>query len=131
MQRSRVRSASPSSSGFLVARFRLGMNHYLLAVLIVLWFSVGGHFVEIFFLNWMRERIPSAAPQLGDTGAVVLVRRWRAARPLGMAWTASVGDATARGDSVARVRRRRHFWPSSSRTARYLRGRPSFYNGLA
>jgi len=28
------------------------------AVLLVLWFSLGGHFVELWFLNWLRPRLP-------------------------------------------------------------------------
>ena len=39
-----------------------------------LWLSFGGHWVEIFFLNWLRPRLPSArAAQIGGRLLVWLV----------------------------------------------------------
>ena len=34
------------------------MRRLLLALLLMLWPALGGHFVELFFLNWLRLRIP-------------------------------------------------------------------------
>jgi len=31
-----------------------------LAILLALWPTLGGHFVELFFLNWLRPRLPAA-----------------------------------------------------------------------
>jgi len=33
-----------------------------LASLLVLWFSLGGHWVEVWFLNWLRPRLSPARP---------------------------------------------------------------------
>src|SRR5689334_17084169 len=35
-----------------------GIARWPVAFLIVLWFSLGGHFVELFFLNFLRPRFP-------------------------------------------------------------------------
>lgn len=38
------------------------LSRWPLATLIVLWFSFGGHWVEIIFLNVLRPRLPAARP---------------------------------------------------------------------
>jgi hypothetical protein len=45
--------------GLLLAAFRGGFARWPMATLLVLWPSFGGHWVEIFFLNWLRPRLPS------------------------------------------------------------------------
>src|SRR5207248_4934925 len=44
-----------------VLAWRLGgLAHWPLATLLVLWPSLGGHFVELWFLNFLRPRLPRA-----------------------------------------------------------------------
>ncbi|MFO0840519.1 MAG: hypothetical protein U1D55_18585 [Phycisphaerae bacterium] len=45
--------------GGVVAWFWGGLARWPLAALLVLWFSLGGHFVELFFLNLLRPRLPN------------------------------------------------------------------------
>jgi hypothetical protein len=37
-----------------------GLARWPMATLLALWPSLGGHFVEIWFLNWLRPRLPAA-----------------------------------------------------------------------
>jgi len=46
--------------GAVLARSMGGLQHWPLASLMVLWFTFGGHWVEVFFLNWLRPRLPVA-----------------------------------------------------------------------
>ena len=101
-----------------------------LATLLVLWPSFGGHWVEVWFLNWVRPRVsPSAAVQMA---ARILV--WMlggSVLGLGMA-------LTARCFFPWRSPHWLHWWvPGAAFIALelvmhlllQLRGRPSFYNG--
>ena len=101
-----------------------------LATLLVLWPSLGGHWVEVWFLNWLRPRISRSFGVQKTTRVLV----WFAAGyllALGMSLTASVfvqwrsprwltwwlpGAAFIGIELVAHL-------------ALQLRGRPSFYNG--
>ena len=47
-------------AGAVVARFSGGLARWPMATLLVLWPSFGGHWVEIWFLNWLRPRISRA-----------------------------------------------------------------------
>jgi hypothetical protein len=38
------------------------MNQMGVVFLVVLWFTFGGHWVEIFYLNWLRQRLPESNP---------------------------------------------------------------------
>jgi hypothetical protein len=50
--------------GAVLARFSGGWTRWPVASLLVLWFSFGGHWVEVWYLNWLRPRLPDArAPQ--------------------------------------------------------------------
>lgn len=52
--------------GAVLARRWGGLAHWPLATLVVLWFSLGGHWVELWFLNWLRPRLSRArAVQIG------------------------------------------------------------------
>src|SRR5438034_11043719 len=43
-----------------------GLARWPMATLLVLWPALGGHFVEVWFLNWLRPRLPDArAVQVG------------------------------------------------------------------
>ena len=101
--------------------------------LLVLWVSLGGHWVEVWFLNWLRPRVsPARVAQL--TARVVVWFAGGTALVFGMALTAMLlaGFRSAR-------------WPAWSawwiggfafigvelvaHLVLQLRGRPSFYNG--
>jgi hypothetical protein len=101
-----------------------------LATLLVLWPSFGGHWVEIFFLNWLRPRVSAArgvqvAARIGAWfvgGVVLAMGMWLTARVLGgfhpalwrLWWIGGVGFIGV--ELVAHL-------------GLHLRGRPSFYNG--
>jgi len=46
--------------GAVLSLRRGGLYRWPLATLLVLWPSFGGHWVELWFLNWLRPRIPIA-----------------------------------------------------------------------
>lgn len=46
--------------GAVLARFWGGLARWPMATLLVLWPSFGGHWVEVWFLNWLRPRLSSA-----------------------------------------------------------------------
>lgn len=116
--------------GLLLARFGFGMRHFPLAVAIVLWFSLGGHFVELFYLNWLRPRLPASRAvqtpvRLGIwfVGGVLLgygmyrTALWGGGFVNALVWWVA-GLAFIVVELIAHV-------------PLQLRGRPSFYNGLA
>jgi hypothetical protein len=116
--------------GAVLAGFWGGLARWPLATLLVLWPSLGGHWVEVAFLNWLRPRISAArAVQVGArvgtwfVGGVVLA--------LGMELTA-----------MALGGLRPAQWPAwwigglafigvelVAHLVLRLRGRPSFFNG--
>lgn len=115
-------------AGAVLARSWGGWGRLPLATLLVLWPSFGGHWVEIWFLNWLRPRISAAR----GTQVVARLAVWfigGTAIALGMALTAmSLGVGPAR-------------WPAwwlgglafigielVAHLALQLRGRPSFYD---
>jgi hypothetical protein len=48
--------------GAVVARFWGGLSRWPLAALLALWPSLGGHWLEVWFLNWLRPRLSAAHP---------------------------------------------------------------------
>jgi hypothetical protein len=118
------------AGGAVLARFWGGWARWPMATLLALWFSFGGHWVEIWFLNWLRPRLPGArglqvAARAGVwfAGGIVIAMGVRAAA------MALEGDHPAH-------------WPAwwlwglgfigielVAHLALQLRGRPSFYNG--
>src|ERR1700685_4873823 len=46
--------------GGIVARLWGGFTRWPIAALLVLWPSFGGHWVEVWFLNWLRPRLTDA-----------------------------------------------------------------------
>jgi hypothetical protein len=117
-------------AGAVTARLWSGLWRWPLATLLVLWPSLGGHFVELWFLNWLRPRLSNArGVQVAARIAVWMVGG--AGLAIGMALTAM----TLAGLRPAR-------WPAwwtgslafigvelVAHLALQLRGRPSFYNG--
>lgn len=116
--------------GAVIALPSGGLARWPLASLLALWFSLGGHWVELLFLNWLRPRLSVArAVQVGSRLAVWWVGG--TALAFGMALTA----AGLAGKGFAR-------WPAwyvggfafvllelAVHWGLQLRGRPSFYNG--
>ena len=111
---------------------RLGVAGWMIAVVLVLWPSFGGHWVDLWFLNWLRPRIsPARATQASARVAV-----WFGGGCLlafGMCLTASALTTFPRSRWPA-------WWMGGvgfivveliAQSALQLRGRPSFYNGRA
>lgn len=108
-----------------------GLARWPLATLLVLWPALGGHFVEIWFLNWLRPRLSNA-------------RGWQVAVRVGV-WFLG-GTALAIGmalTAIALAGFRPMHWPAwwlggiafiglelVAHLVLKLRGRASFYNGL-
>ena len=46
--------------GTVLALTSRGRISWPMAVVLVLWISLGGHFIEIWYLNWLRRRLPVA-----------------------------------------------------------------------
>ena len=96
----------------------------------VLWFSFGGHWVELFFLNWLAPRFPAAAAPRRALRLAV----WFAGGALlglGMGWTARTLRGPVPLPSPA-------WWLAGAafvgvelvvHLLLQLGGRPSFYNG--
>jgi len=116
--------------GAVLAQRWGGLAHWPMAALLVLWPSLGGHWVEVWFLNWLRPRLPSTravqvCARIGVwfVGGIVLAT--------GMSLTATV---------LAGFRPAQ--WPAwwlaglgfivielVAHLVLQLRGQPSFYNG--
>jgi hypothetical protein len=117
--------------GALLARlWGGGLRRWPFATLLMLWPAFGGHWIEIWFLNWLRPRLSSTrAVQVGARVGVWFVGGIGLA--LGMALTAA---------AVGRFQPAR--WPAwwlaglgfigielIAQLVLQLRGCPSFYNG--
>jgi hypothetical protein len=116
--------------GAVVARFSGGLSRWPLATVLALWPTLGGHWLEVWFLNWLRPRLSAAR----SAQVAVRVAVWFAGGiclALGM-------DLTA----MALSRFRAAIWPVwwlagvafigielVAHLVLELRGRPSFYNG--
>ena len=115
--------------GGVIARFSGGLARWPFLTLLVLWPSLGGHWVELWFLNWLRPRLPVArAIQLGSRVAVWLVGGM--VLMVGMVLT------------IMALGSRPTHWPAwwlgglvfigvelIAHLALSLRGRPNFYDG--
>jgi hypothetical protein len=116
--------------GAVLAPWMGGITHWPIAALLVFWPAFGGHLVELWFLNWLRPRLPVArAVQVGSRVAVWFIGGIMLA--LGMRLTAMA----VMGISRAR-------WPAwwfggiafivvelAVHLVMQLRGLPSFYDG--
>src|SRR5260221_11628627 len=75
--------------GALLARWWGGLARWPMATLLALWPAFGGHWVELWFLNWLRPRLSAArAVQVGARVGVWFVGG--TGLGLGMALTAMV-----------------------------------------
>jgi hypothetical protein len=119
-------------AGFVVARGLGGsLRYWPLATLLMLWPSLGGHFVELLYLNWLRPRIAAsrgvqigARPIVWFVGGILLgigmaLTAMPAARQFAISvsrWWVAAGFAFIGIELVAQL-------------ALQLRGRPSFCTG--
>jgi hypothetical protein len=117
-------------AGGVLARFWGGPARWPIASLLMFWPTFGGHWVEVWFLNWLRPRLSVAR----STQVAARIGTWfigGIGLALGMALTATA-PAQFLLDN----------WPSwwlgglafvgielVAHLALLLRGRPSFYNG--
>ncbi len=115
--------------GLVIARFARGLSHWWIPLVLLLWPTFGGHFMEVWFLNWLRPRLPfSRAVQVAARVTV-----WFIAGMLLMLCMQLTSDAL--GLQAAH-------WPAwwlaglafigielLAHVAPQLRGQPSFYNG--
>jgi hypothetical protein len=116
--------------GAVLAGLRGRLTFWPMATLVVLWPSFGGHWVEIWFLNWLRPRLSNAR------GVHVAAR-------LGVWFLGGTGLAIGMGLTAMTLAgfRPRH-WPAwwlgglafigievVAHLVLQLRGHPSFYNG--
>lgn len=123
--------------GFIVSQSRGGTKSWPLLALLFLWPSLGGHWVDLFFLNWIRPRL--ASTRAVQVGARVLV--WfvgGTALAVGMLLTLIVFLAAVNGQAGMSSRWASWWVPGVAfigielvaQTVLQLRGRPSFFNGL-
>jgi hypothetical protein len=118
-------------AGAILARSRGGLAQWPVATIVMLWPTLGGHYVELWFLNGLRPRLPATrsiqtAARVGVwfVGGIVLATgMWLTARTLtgaqpalrpGLWWIAGVAFI-----AVELV----------PHTVFQLRGRPSAFNG--
>ena len=107
-----------------------GVARWPITTLLMLWPSFGGHWVEVWFLNWLRPRLSIArAVQVGARLAVWFVGGCVLALGMGLTAMALAAPRPAQ-------------WPGwwlgglaficvelVAQLALQLRGQPSFYNG--
>jgi hypothetical protein len=117
-------------AGAVLARFWGGPARWLAATLLVLWPSFGGHWVEVWFLNWLRPRLSAA-------------RGMQAATRVGVWFVGGTGLALSMGlTAMGLAGFRPAHWPAwwlgglgfigielLAHLVLQLRGRSSFYNG--
>jgi hypothetical protein len=117
------------AAGAALSRFRGGPARWAIATLLALWPSFGGHWVEVWFLNWLRPRLPET-------------RGVQAAARVGVWFIGGVGLAvgmhlTAMASGMFRPAQWPAWWWGGfgfigvelvAHLALQLRGRPSFYN---
>jgi hypothetical protein len=117
--------------GAVLAGFWGGMRRWPIAVVVVLWPTLGGHLVEVWFLNLLRPLLPAA-------------RGVQAAARVGVWFVGGIGLAfcmrlTAKALTGLRPGRWPAWWVAGlafigielvAHLALQLRGRPNFYNGL-
>lgn len=117
--------------GAVVAHCSRGRIGWLPGSLLMLWFSFGGHWVELWYLNWLRPRLSGARP----IQIVARVGTWFVGG-CGLAFAMALSARALAGFSPAQ-------WPAwwlggvafiglelLAHIALQLRSRPSFYNGL-
>ena len=79
-------------AGAGLARWWGGLARWPVATLLVLWPSFGGHWVEVWFLNWLRPRLFRRARRAGCGSRWGVVRWWHRSRY----WHGSDRDGASR-----------------------------------
>ena len=116
--------------GAVLARLWGGLARWPMATLLVLWPSFGGHWVEVWFLNWLRPRLSI------ERSAQVTAR-------VGVWFVGGAGLAMGMGlTAMALAGLPQAHWPAwwlgglvfvgielVAHLTLQLRGQPSFYNG--
>jgi len=117
-------------AGAVLARWWGGLARWPVATAVMLWPSLGGHWLELWFLNWLRPRLP-------DRRGVQLAAR------VAVWFIGGIGLALAmRLTATALTGLRRASWATwwiagaafvgielVAQLVLQLRGRPSFFNG--
>jgi hypothetical protein len=115
-------------AGAAVAHWWGGLARWPLATLLLLWPAFGGHWVELWFLNWLRPRL-SGSRAIQVVSRIVVWFIGGTALALGMSLTAM---------TLGRPLHWPHWWVGGlgfigielvAHLGLQLRGRPSFYNG--
>jgi hypothetical protein len=120
----------PFVGGAVLARFWGGLARWWIAILVVFWPSFGGHWVEVWFLNWLRPRL-SVAREAQVPARIIVWFVAGAGLAIAMALTAK---------ELAGLRRLpwQAWWLGGlgfigvellAHLALRWRGQPSFYNG--
>jgi hypothetical protein len=118
-------------AGLLLALAMGHVNRWPVLTLAVLWFSLGGHWLELWFLNWLGPRLP-AARRLQVAARIVVWFTGGILLGLGATFTAGLADYRLvrssawwfAGVAFVGAELLLHLWLQ-------LRARPSFYNGRA
>jgi hypothetical protein len=106
-----------------------GISRWPLATVLLLWPSFGGHWIDLWFLNWLRPRLPSersvqvvsrlvvwfVGGMILGLGMGLTALAFGVHRPASLPWWIA-GLAFIAIELVAQI-------------ALQLRGRPSFFNG--
>jgi len=117
-------------AGAVVTRFGGGLARWSTATLLALWPSFGGHWLEVWFLNWLRPRLSIAR----GVQVAARVAVWFAG---GSGLTIAAGLTAMEFAGFRRVHWP-HWWLGGlafigielvAHLVLQLRGRPSFYNG--
>jgi hypothetical protein len=116
--------------GAVLARMWGGLARWPMNTLLVFWASFGGHWVEVWFLNWLRPRLSVARGfQVAARVGVWFVGGAGLAMGMGLTAMALAGLRPAYGSA---------WWLGGlafigielvAHLVLHLRGRPSFYNG--
>jgi hypothetical protein len=123
-------------AGAIAAAASGALVRWPIIALLALWPSLGGHFVELGFLNWLRPRLPGARPvQIsarlavwfagGVIFALAMVLTATAIDPRAVPWNAGrsiIHLAAVGGFAFVGIELAVHLMLQ-------LRGQPSFYNG--